>query len=205
MKTSLLLLLILLVNITMARAQQIDAEHQKKAEWIIQEATSRGPLISLLTNGDSVVSSLRSPHEHDVFYNTKRQVNGKMIDTVEMSVFINDSSHTIDFRESYNRISKAMIGYNYRVEKGELIFAFLEIPSPIPDRPNCVSYDTNLKEYHTDLKNDTTPTIDIDYTKSITDPKQLEWQRKQDLKAVEFYEPKLLMAIDELYDRLHNR
>jgi hypothetical protein len=197
------ILALVLFRQTVSEAQQIDAEHQKKAEWIIKRMSSEVPLPSLLPKGDTVIYQGASTHDHFLQYYTKREVNGKQVDTVEMRVNADDSLNTLFFEENYGRISKTMTGYSYALENGELTFAFLQIPTPIKDKPNCIEFDTNLERHHPDAKNDTTPTIDKDYEKELKDPAALTKSKERHRMSVSFYQPKLLKSIDELYDLLN--
>ena len=202
MKALAWLLPFFLFTLNVCKAQQVDSVHQKKAMQIIERMIGEKPLLTFLPKGDSVSMSELPPHVHDIFYFVVREVNGNPADTVEMQAEIDDSLLTIDFHEGGFHLRNGKTGYNYNIDKGEITFAYLHIPKELKDGSGYIDYDTNLKRFHPELKNDSTPTIDKEYTLAIKNKADLKRQRELDRKAFAFYEPKLLKSIDELYDLL---
>ena len=194
MKT--LAFLFFLFMLTQSNAQVIDSLHRKKAEQIIERVASGLPLPYGFNSNVTFQYDTPHPELHSLFYYVERLVNGQMMDSVMMDAEVDDSLHSIKFTEDGPGSSHALMGYSYNIEKGELNFAYLLIPKT----ENF--HDTNLKRFHSELKNDTTPTIDKDYTLELKDKGDREKNIERDKRAFTFYEPKLLMAIDELYDLL---
>ena len=176
-----------------SNAQVIDSLHQKKVEEIIERVASGKPLPSAFNQNVTWQYETPQPNLHSLFYYVKRLVNGQMMDSVMMEAEADDSLHSIKFTEGGPGSSHTLTGYSYNIEKGELNFAYLLIPKT----ENF--HDTNLKRFHSELQNDTTPTIDKDYTLELKDKADRDKNIELDRKAFAFYEPKLLKAIDELY------
>ena len=202
MKTPALLFFLIFILIK-SNGQVIDSLHQEKAEQIIERVASEKPLPPVFNQNITWQYETPQPHLHALFYYVERIVNGQMMDSVHMHAEVDDSLRTIKFTENFDYISShTLTNYSYNIEKGEITFAYLLIPQIQPDRPGCFFYDTNLKRFHSELKNDTTPTIDKDYTLELKDKADREKNIGLDKKAFAFFEPKLLKAIDELYDLL---
>jgi len=185
-----------------SNAQVIDSLHQKKVDEIIERVASGLPLPYGFNSNVTFQYDTPHPELHSLFYYVERLVNGQMEDSVMMNSEVDDSLRSIKFTEDYSVISHTLTNYSYNIEKGELTFAYLLVPKPQSGKPGCFFYDTNLKYFHSELKNDTTPTIDKDYTFELKDKADREKNIELDRKAFAFYEPKLLKAIDELYNLL---
>src|SRR2546425_681226 len=124
MKTILLLLPFLLFGLFACKHEGIDAEHQKKAIEIIQRVVSGQPLPAGIKGDNTENRKVWGPHILDLFYWTKRTVNNVQVDSVFMTVHVNDTLDDLEFQEDYFKNNVRVSGYHYNIQKGELSYAY---------------------------------------------------------------------------------
>jgi hypothetical protein len=184
------------------QGQQIDAEHQKKAEKIIEGVVSGKKLPKKMFGDLPTQDFSNDPGMHRLFYWGKRTVDGLLTSKVSMIAYINDSEKNLDFDENYQQISDTLMNYHYNIQKGELTWAYnyIHLPDSLQKTPIYMADGSVV--YPDDSKHDTTLMIDKNNWYGFTDKELLEKHRERDRKSFAFYEPKLLASIDELYDLL---
>jgi hypothetical protein len=203
MKTALCVLPLIVFAITVSKAQQIDAEHQKKAEWIIQRMALGKPLPAGINDGTKSAQKTWGKHHYSFSYRTIRMMNGQQADSVFMDVFIQDTLKDLEFDEHYIERTGGITDYHYNIQKGDLTYAYSATPlpdslqqEPIYNKDGTVSYPFNTKV-------DSTLMIDKKDSLWTYDAVELEKHKERDRKGVTFYRPMLLKSIDELYDLLN--
>lgn len=202
MKTALCILPFLLFGLIACKHQGIDAEHQKKAEQIIQRIASGKPLPDRIIKPDNLFLKTQPEHEYFFTYFTKRIVNGKEVDSVLMTVQMNDTLNFLDFYEAYFRIHHTMPSYHYCIDNGKLTLADISYPLPDSLQKDPIFPKNGEPMALLTMNMDSTFMIQPQDSLWIHDPVELKKHRERDRRSVAFFEPKLLKAIDELYDIL---
>jgi hypothetical protein len=209
MKSVFLLLPFLLCAVQFCKGQQIDDEHQKKAEKIIERVASGKELpAGIISKGGQAEKDLSS-HFYGFGYWAKRSVNKMGIDSVLIHVALNDSLHDIEFHENYHSVSDTITMYHYNIENGEITYAFCfkpysrtEIESLAQIADSLYRIDNNVSHFPWPEKIDSTSMINKKDFLWRFGKAEFEKHRERYRVLAAFYEPKLLKSIDELHDIL---